>query len=119
MRVFPVFVAFAAGILSGVLGVVVYPGPLDKPVVGLLVATAIVASGAWAMWEWKKAATWGSYALATFVTTIVLMYFPPGDDHLAAVDHGFTNAWVVLSAVSIVTPPLISGRTSHKRGAHR
>lgn len=96
-----------AGIVSGMIATVVYPGPLDLPAVGIPLACAIVAAGAWFMWEWGKALPWASYAVAVVAVTCWLTFFPPSDDALVAASAEMTRAWVVFSALACVVPPMV------------
>ncbi len=106
---------FLAGAVSGLLGVVVYPGPLDMPIVGLVLATAIVASGAWAMWEWRTLTAWVPYTIGVLLTTVSVMYFPPADDSLTAAEPIYSNIWVVLSAIAAVVPAVLAMRVDRRR----
>ncbi|QOR47275.1 hypothetical protein INS90_08405 [Trueperella pecoris] len=100
------------GFLAGIMGVVVYPGPLDLAAVGFALAFAIVASGSWFAWEWGRALAWTFYAFSVLTTTTWLLFFPPDDDLLGAASAGWTNAWMVACAVAVVAPVGIVGRRS-------
>lgn len=119
MKVFTAIAALVAGAVSAILGIVVYPGPLDLPVVGLVLAAAIVGSGAWAMWEWRTISTWVPYTIAVLITTIFFMYFPPSDDALAAGEPIYSNIWVVLAALAAVVPGILAMRADNKRNIQR
>ena len=67
MRLLHVLLGVVAGLLVGALGCVVYPGPVDLPWVGLVLAAALVGSGAWFLLEWGKHTAWFGYAVGVTV----------------------------------------------------
>lgn len=118
MKILAIIGGILAGAVSGLIGFVVYPGPLDKPVLGILAATAIVASGAWAMWEWRGIWAWAPYTLAVFATTVALMYAPPADDALAAGESVFSTIWMEISALACLATAGIARRRDRARAAN-
>ncbi|MEW6866346.1 hypothetical protein [Trueperella pyogenes] len=103
------------GFFAALIATIVFPGPLDLPVVGFCLGIAILAAGAWFMWEWGKFFPWLGYVGGTFATTAWLTYFPPSGDTLRAASPGWTNAWVVAAALAVVLPALLAARLTKKR----
>ncbi|WP_126416113.1 hypothetical protein [Trueperella bialowiezensis] len=103
-----------AGAATGLLCTVVYSGPLGLPVVGLVLAFVIVASGAWAMWEWCGVRTWVPYVLGVFAVTIVFFYAPPSDDLLIGTSP-YAELWIVLSALAAVLPVFVLNSMRRRR----
>ncbi|QJC22353.1 hypothetical protein [Arcanobacterium buesumense] len=94
------------GALSAVLSLVAYSGPLDQPIIGLIMASGLVASGAWFVYRIADRLGWLCYGLTLVIVTGVMLITPLSDDILYT-DHSWAlEAWLVLLAVSSVLPAL-------------
>ena len=104
MRLLQGFLGLIGGLLVGALGAVTYPGPLDMPVLGLLVSIVLVAAGAWFLLEWDKRTAWIGYAIGTTVATFWLLIAPPATDTVLSVYTWASDAWLILAPLSALVP---------------
>ncbi len=104
MRVLHALLGAVVGILVGALGCVVYPGPVDLPWVGLVLAAAIVGSGAWFLLEMGKISVWFGYALGVTVVTFYLLSSPPHNDTVMSVYMWASQAWLIAAPLCALVP---------------
>lgn len=95
------------GLIAGVLGVISHAGPVDQPVIGLLIATALVTTGSWLSIRLGGVSCWLGYLLAATAVTMWMIFFPSGGDVFLSTTNWATEAWLVLMALSIVAPMAI------------
>ncbi|MCI1674900.1 MAG: hypothetical protein LKJ57_07515 [Ancrocorticia sp.] len=103
------------GAFVGALGGVVYAGPVDLPIVGLVLAAAIVASGAWFLLDWKDRVAWGGYAIAVTAMTFYLLMRGQGVDALVVPDMWPAETWLVVAPIAAVVPAFIVRRRRVRR----
>lgn len=97
------------GAFAGVVGTVTHMGPVDRPVVGLIIASLLVICGAWFVERaWSKAG-WIGYFVAVAVTTMWLMFAPPQGDILISGNGWTSELWTVLALVCAVMPAVLAG----------
>ena len=108
------FIRFVLGLLGGAIvgaiGCVVYAGPLDLPIVGLILATAIVASGAWFVLEWGRASAWGGYTVAVAAMTFFLLMRDQNTDALVVPDMWPAEVWLILAPFAAIVAGLVAAR---------
>ncbi|MBE6483207.1 MAG: hypothetical protein E7Z96_00260 [Actinomycetaceae bacterium] len=107
MKVLQIALGVLGGLLVGMLATVVHSGPVDLPVVGLVLATGLVASGTWFLLEWKKPYVWLGYAPGVIGATIWLLMFPPVNDSVLSVDQWVSQLWLILAPVAALVPSLL------------
>lgn len=88
------------GIAVGLVAAVAYGGPVGMPIVGLLLASVLVAAGAVSV-----TATWNdgygmSYAFGVIAVTLFVFFAPPGEDSVVMVAHWVSYAWIALSILT-------------------
>ena len=118
MRALHVLLGAVAGLLVGALGCVVYPGPVDLPWVGLVLAAAIVGSGAWFLLELGKTSMWFGYALAVTLVTFYLLSSPPHNDTVMSVYMWASQAWLIAAPLCALAPAAFV-RARPGRGARK
>lgn len=104
MRLLHVLLGVVAGLLVGALGCVVYPGPVDLPWVDLVLAAALVGSGAWFLLEWGKHTAWFGYAVGVTVVTFYLLSAPPANDTVMSVYMWASQAWLIAAPLCALIP---------------
>lgn len=104
MRVVQGVLGAITGLLVGALAAVTYPGPLNMPVLGLLVAAVLVAGGAWFLLEWGKRVAWGWYAIGVIAATLWLFMAPPATDTVMSVYRWASDVWLFLAPVCSIVP---------------
>ncbi len=113
------FVKFIAGLAIGMavgmVGVVVYAGPLDQPIIGLVLAAAIVASGAWFILEWIKVPAWLGYILGIAAATFFFLARTSMGDAVVVPDMWPTQVWLFLAPVSALLPAIGIARNADAR----
>lgn len=113
------FVRFAVGLIAGVavgmLGAVVYAGPLDMPVIGLILAVGIVASGAWFILEWQQVPAWLGYILGIVAVTFFLLGRPGTGDAVVVPDMWPTQVWLFLGPAASLLPAIQIARRADLR----
>lgn len=95
------------GIFAGVLGSVVHFGPVDSPVVGLILASIIVGSGAWLIAEIGRLESRVAYFLGVLGVILWLSFAPPKDDVLQVSQSVFTTIWIYSAPVITLIPVLL------------
>lgn len=107
-------IQFVLGILGGTvvgaLGCIVYAGPLDMPVVGLLLAAVIVASGAWFLLEWGKRTAWVGYIIAVSAVTVYLLMMGNGNDGVVVPSMWPSEVWLIVAPVMTILPAILVRR---------
>ena len=98
------------GFFVGILGCVVHGGLVDLPIVGLVLATAMVAAGSWFLIELGKVSAWLTYFAGVTVATFWLLLFPTGNDALVLVEYWPSEAWLVLAPLSALVPRFVLRR---------
>lgn len=101
------FSGFLLGAIAGVLGVISHAGPVDQPLVGLVVAFALVSAGSWLAVRSGGRAGWFGYTLAVAGTTAWLMFFPSAGDIFLSTTGWASEAWLILMAIAVVSPMAI------------
>lgn len=91
-------VGILLGFVAGILGMVTHAGPVDLPLIGLVLAAAIVGSGAWFALEFGRITSWTAYLVGVVSTTMWLSFFPPNGDSIYSVSGWASETWVVLAA---------------------
>lgn len=95
------------GTVAGVVAAVAHSGPVDQPIVGLVIASALVISGAWlAHRAWERAG-WFGYLLAVAGATMWLIFVPPRGDILITGNGWTSELWTALSLVCAVIPVVL------------
>ncbi|MFY9262253.1 MAG: hypothetical protein GX483_05770 [Actinomycetaceae bacterium] len=94
-----VIISLILGGFSGVVGMIAHAGPLDQPLIGLALASVLVAVGAWLARVRYGASGGTAYVIGVVGVTLWLSYAPPADDTLIAVPWA-AQVWVFLSALS-------------------
>ncbi|MGO1590517.1 MAG: hypothetical protein ACTHW1_03125 [Ancrocorticia sp.] len=107
MRLLQGVLGAIGGLLVGALAAVTYAGPLGMPILGLLVATVLVAAGAWFLLAWGKRAAWLGYAIGIIAVTFWLFMAPPATDTIMSVYRWASDAWFVLAPASALIPGFI------------
>lgn len=97
------FATLFAGFVVGVLGVVGHAGPLDMPVIGLILSFVLVASGAIVVYRMSPIDLL-PYTIGVFGATVWLLTSPPDNDVLVSVSSWVSNTWIVLAALATMTP---------------
>lgn len=110
--------AILAGVCAGAIGIIVSPGPLSLPWLGIVLAAALVASGS--VLAQHLAGAWGIlvYAFAVFSVTLWCVAFSESNDMLTLPDslggNSAAHIWPLLSLVCAVLPGfLVFQRTAH------
>lgn len=103
------------GFVAGVIGMVAHAGPIDMPIIGLVVATLLVASGAWFVYELGRGWSWIPYVLTVLAVTYWLTYAPPANDILLSVTGWASETWLVLSVVGSILPALVASIFERRR----
>lgn len=103
------------GAFVGMVAAVSYAGPVDMPLVGLVLASVLVGAGAVSI-----TAQWGeglgiAYAMGVIGCTLVLFFAPPGEDSVVMAAHWMSYAWIALAVV--VSTGAVSA-TAHYRRRH-
>ncbi|MFT0846399.1 hypothetical protein VR010_01430 [Actinomycetaceae bacterium L2_0104] len=106
MRLIQALGGAVCGLLIGALACVVYPGPVDVPWVGLILATALVAAGAWFLLEWEKPPLWLGYVVGVVAATFWLMMSPLDNDTVMSVHRWASEAWLIMAPLSAMVPAL-------------
>ena len=92
-----------AGFAVGLLATVVHAGPVDLPIVGLLLACGIVASGSWFVMEIA-----GLVGIAG--ASVWLLMFPPANDAFVSTEQWVSVAWLALAPLSAAIPAIWTTR---------
>ena len=97
-------VGFLLGIVVGALAVVVHAGPVDQPLIGVVLATVIVASGSWFLLEsgWSRA--WLGGVIGVAASALWLLMFPPANDSFVSVEQWPSQLWLILGPLSAIAP---------------
>lgn len=103
------------GFVAGVIGMVAHAGPIDMPIIGLVVASLLVASGAWFAYELGRVWSWIPYILTVLAVTYWLTYAPPANDILLSVTGWASETWLVLSVVASMLPALLASVYERRR----
>ncbi len=115
MRLLHILLGAVAGLLVGALGCVVYPGPVDLPWVGLVLAAALVGSGAWFLLEWEKNNAWIGYVLGVAIVTFYLLSAPPANDTVMSVYLWASQAWLIAAPLCALVPAAFMRRHGRRR----
>ena len=110
MRLVHALLGAVGGLLVGALACVVHPGPVDLPWAGLLIASVLVASGAWFILEWDKPVAWLGYVLGVVGVTFWLLMSPPDNDTVISVQRWASEAWLIMAPLSALVPAVIVRR---------
>ena len=113
MRLLHGFLGLIGGLFVGALGAVTYPGPLDMPIVGLLIATVLVGSGAWFLLAWRKKTAWAGYVLGIVVATFWLLTSQPSTDTVMSAYRWTSDVWLIAGPAAALLPRLFVH--DHKR----
>lgn len=104
------------GLIAGLLGVISHAGPVDQPVIGLAVATALVVTGSWLSIRLAGVQGWLGYLVVATAVTAWMIFFPSHGDNFMSVTGWATEAWLILMALAIVVPMgIISAKTKRSR----
>lgn len=113
-------VQILAGLLGGVavgaLAGIVHSGPVDRPIIGLVLAFCIVASTAWFVLESGWKITWLVGLIAVAATTVWMLMFPTAGDIFISVDQWPSQAWLLLAPTSALLPALWAGKAPKTEG---
>lgn len=109
--VFKILAGFSGGFFVGVLGVAVHAGPVDKPIIGLLLGFIMIASGSWFLLANGWDLAWLGALVAVAAATVWLLMFPPANDSFISVDQWVSQVWLLLAPVAVLLPAAwVSGR---------
>lgn len=92
------------GAVVGILATIVHAGPVDMPIVGLALSSAIVATGAWFMIECGWITAWLAAAVGVAGTAVWLLMYPPSNDSFVSADQWVSQFWLFLAPVSAIVP---------------
>ena len=99
-----------AGFAVGLLATVVHAGPVDLPIVGLLLACGIVASGSWFVMEMGWTRAWFAGLVGIAGASVWLLMFPPANDAFVSTEQWVSVAWLALAPLSAAIPAIWTTR---------
>ena len=85
-------------------------GPVDLPIVGLLLACGIVASGSWFVMEMGWTRAWFAGLVGIAGASVWLLMFPPANDAFVSTEQWVSVAWLALAPLSAAIPAIWTTR---------
>lgn len=92
--------ALFAGLFVGALGLVMYGGPVDMPLIGLALASLMTASGLASCTAYFGARSGFAMMLAEVILTFVFLYLGPTDDAFVLPELWPSYVWSFLGPLS-------------------
>lgn len=123
MNAMRVCAAILVGACVGAIGVVISPGPLTLPWLGVLLAVTVVAIGSFIAEALVHASGVLAYSLAVFGTTLWFMSFSQSNDVVTLPEvlggSSIAQVWPLLSLVCAALPGflLLQWRAEHEFSA--
>ncbi|MCF2705961.1 hypothetical protein I6E29_01585 [Arcanobacterium haemolyticum] len=114
MRFVKLLAGLVMGALVGAVACVVHGGPVDLPLVGLVLACAIVASGAWFLAETGRLLVWSGYVIGVVGAAIVLLMVVPTNDGLVVMERWPSEVWLIAAPLSAILPLGVLSRSTKK-----
>ncbi|MFP7695719.1 hypothetical protein [Trueperella sp. LYQ143] len=114
---FQVIIGLLCGVVAGSAATIVHTGPIDRPLYGLALATAIVMCGAWFCMELGARWCFASYTLTAYATVAWWLYLPPRDDLFQSTQAWVSNAWIGLCVCGLLLPAAITYIAAYRRSS--